>query len=194
MPSPVLVLASGSPRRSDLLAAAGFAFEIVVPSVDETPFPDETPGAHVRRLAEAKARAVAAGRPDAVVLGADTIVVIDSRILGKPRDEADAAQMLRDLSGRTHEVVTGVALLSADVADVRVAVTRVTFNVLSEVEIREYVASREPLDKAGAYAIQGLASRFVEAVEGSYSNVVGLPVALVYRMLPAVCLGQRHGP
>jgi nucleoside triphosphate pyrophosphatase len=138
----------------------------------------------VRRVAEAKARAGAAVRPGTTVLAADTVVVISNRILGKPTDRASAQEMLRTLSGREHEVLTAVALIAPPSRKplVEVARTRVRFASLSEAEIGWYVASGEPMDKAGAYAIQGLASRFVERIEGSYSNVVGLPVSLVYRM------------
>lgn len=181
--SPPIILASASPRRQDLLKAAGIVFDVMAADVDESPQPGETPEAHVRRLAEEKARAVSAQRDGATVLGADTVVVVDGELLGKPRDSEDAAAMLRKLRGKTHEVVTGVALLSRDRRDVRVARTRVTFGALTDEEIGWYVASGEPMDKAGGYAIQGLASRFVVAIDGSYSNVVGLPVALVYRML-----------
>ncbi len=178
-----LVLASGSPRRAELLTAAGVAFEAISTGVDETPFDGESAEAHVRRLAEAKARAAAIRRPHAVVIGADTVVVVAGRMLGKPRDEAEAGAMLRALSGREHYVVTGVALVDDGVARVEVDTTRVRFAPLTDEDIEWYVASGEPMDKAGAYAIQGLASRFVESIGGSYSNVVGLPVALVWRML-----------
>lgn len=177
-----LVLASASPRRSELLRAAGIAFEALAVDIDETPLADERPEAHVRRLAEQKARTAYARRPDAAVLGADTTVVVDDRILGKPRDADDAAAMLRLLSGREHQVLTAVCVITA-AAVVEVACTRVWFSTLSDQEIAWYVASGEPMDKAGAYAIQGLASRFVTRIEGSYSNVVGLPVDLVYRLL-----------
>jgi septum formation protein len=179
----MLILASASPRRAELLRAAGIEFETLPVDIDETALPDETPEALVRRLAEEKARAASARRPGAVVLGADTVVVIGGRILGKPRDEADAAAMLRMLSGREHQVLTGVAVTTSAVARSAVDVTIVQFATLTEEEIAGYVLSREPMDKAGAYAIQGLASRFVDRIEGSYSNVVGLPVALVYRLL-----------
>jgi septum formation protein len=178
-----LLLASQSPRRADLLRAAGISFEILAVSVDETPLPAETPDAHVRRLAEAKARVAATQRPDATILGADTIVVVDGQILVKPSDTEDATAMLRRLAGRAHEVLTGVAIVQAGRATIDVASTRVWFLPLSDAEIGWYVATGEPSDKAGAYAIQGLGSRFVERIEGSYSNVVGLPVALVWRLL-----------
>lgn len=175
-----LVLASASPRRAELLRAAGFDFDIVTADVDEALRPGEGAEAYVTRLAEAKARAVldrAAGRP---VLGADTVVVCGEEILGKPADAGDAKRMLRMLSGRTHAVMTGVCLLHGPVCDVTFAVTAVELAALSEAEIDWYVASGEPSDKAGGYAIQGLASRFVTVISGSYTNVVGLPVAAVY--------------
>ncbi|MGE0041885.1 MAG: nucleoside triphosphate pyrophosphatase [Vicinamibacterales bacterium] len=179
----MIVLASQSPRRAALLTAAGYAFEMLPSDVDETVLPGETPEAHVARLAETKARAGLARRPDAVVLGADTVVVLDGRILGKPADDDEARGVLAALSGRAHEVLTGVAV--ADGAGVRGAVarTQVWFATLSPAEVAAYVASGEHRDKAGAYGIQGRASCFVERIDGSYSNVVGLPVALVYRLL-----------
>lgn len=178
-----LILASASPRRAELLRAAGFQFEVMPADVDEQPWPDEAADPYVRRVALDKARVVALAAPDGIVLAADTSVVVDGAILGKPSDPADAARMLRRLSGRTHEVLTGVAMLGPAGTRVESSFSHVRFNALSEAEIAWYVASGEPADKAGAYAIQGLGSRFVEEVDGSYSNVVGLPVALVYRML-----------
>jgi septum formation protein len=179
-----LILASASPRRADLLRSAGFAFEVRSPSVDETVLPGEDAHAHVTRLATAKADAAAATTdPGEVVLAADTVVVVDGCILGKPRDEADAAAMLRRISGRAHEVVTGVCLRQGGRSAVAVERTVVHFSPLTEEDLAWYVASGEPRDKAGAYGIQGLASRFVERIEGSYGNVVGLPVALVVRLL-----------
>ncbi len=178
----MLVLASQSPRRSDILRQAGIPFTVRVADVDESVLPGESPRAYVRRLAEAKARAVRAA-PEETVLGADTTVVIDGEILAKPVDAADARRMLALLSGRRHEVLTGICLLRAGDAVCDCATTEVVFAPLSEREIAEYVASGEPMDKAGAYAIQGLASKFVERIEGDYFNVMGLPVALVYRRL-----------
>jgi septum formation protein len=179
-----LVLASGSPRRAELLRAAGIEFDVLVPNVDELLDPEETTDGFVRRLAQVKAEAVvplAAGRP---VLGADTVVVIDNTVLGKPVDEGDARRMLRLLTGREHIVVTAVCLVNPAAEsrriNVGVARTAVELAPLDDAEIDWYVRSGEPRDKAGAYAIQGLASRFVTRIEGSYSNVVGLPVALVY--------------
>jgi nucleoside triphosphate pyrophosphatase len=182
----MLILASASPRRAELLRAAGIAFETLAMDIDESALPGESPEAHVRRLAEAKAGAAAAVRPSATVLGADTVVVVDDHILGKPRSAADAAAMLRRLSGREHLVLTGVAVVRPAGTAVEIERTRVWFSALTDEEIRAYIASGEPMDKAGAYAIQGLASRFVARIEGSYTNVVGLPVALVYRLLTTV--------
>ncbi|HEX5107810.1 MAG TPA: Maf family protein [Vicinamibacterales bacterium] len=187
---PTLVLASASPRRADLLRAAGIAFDVRVSEVDESPHPDESPEEYVRRIAEVKARAVIAAGERRAILSADTVVVNGGRALGKPRDAADARHMLESLSGRTHIVLTAVCVVS-DAAEpssltraivCRVESTTVEFDVLRPHELDWYVASGEPMGKAGAYAIQGLASRFVRRIEGSYSNVVGLPVALVYRM------------
>lgn len=188
-----LVLASASPRRADLLTSAGFAFDVVPADVDERVLAGEDPAAHVRRLALAKALAVAPFYPDRVVIGADTVVVIDGLILGKPDGDEAAAVMLRRLSGRSHDVLTGVCLCHA--AAVRQAVERSTvrFAPLTEQEIASYVASGEPRDKAGAYAIQGLASRFVVSVEGSYSNVVGLPVSTIYGLLGDLGLPATRG-
>ena len=174
-----LVLASASPRRAELLRAAGIEFDVVAANVDESIRPGETPADHVRRLAEDKALRVQPQVNGRFVLGADTVVVVGDQILGKPADAADAARMLRLLSGRRHQVLTGVALIGKT-RHVGVAATTVEFAPLNDAEIAAYVTSGEPMDKAGAYAIQGLASRFVTAIEGSYSNVVGLPVALVY--------------
>jgi septum formation protein len=187
----MLVLASKSPRRLELLTAAGIPCEQVAVDVDESVDRVEPPGEHVRRLAREKADAGLALRPDALVLGADTIVLVGSQIMGKPRDDEDAIRMLRLLSGREHEVLTGLALISRRHAPVvEVARTRVWFNPLTEREIADYVAHGEPRDKAGAYGIQGLGSRFVDRIQGSYTNVVGLPVALVYRLLKGYPEGE----
>jgi septum formation protein len=184
----MLVLASASPRRQELLRNAGIPFIMQPADIDETPLSGELPRAYAERLAQEKALTVAHLRPTDTVLGADTIVVVDDAILGKPRDADDAARMLRMLSGRIHEVITGVCMVepvTGHDAQVKTAseITRVTFARISEEEILAYVASGEPMDKAGAYAIQGMASRWIPRVEGDYSNVVGLPVALVYGML-----------
>ena len=189
----MIVLASASPRRQELLRHAGISFTVQPAYIDETPLAGEAAGECAERLAREKALAVWRSRPQDSVLGADTIVVVDDAILGKPVNEEDAARMLRLLSGRVHRVITGVCLVSAvasgelraEVPSARTAseTTLVTVNELSEEEIRDYVATGEPMDKAGAYAIQGGASRWIPSIEGDYSNVVGLPVALVYRML-----------
>ena len=182
-PAGKIVLASRSPRRAELLTAAGISYEVLAADIDETPGPNETPAAYVERLAIAKARAVLALRPGARVLGADTTVTIDGEILGKPLDGDDAARMLRKLSGRPHEVHTGVAVVSSAGVRSDVETTRVWFEVMTDEDISWYVATGEPMDRAGAYAIQGLASRFIPRIEGSYSNVVGLPVAMVSSIL-----------
>jgi septum formation protein len=175
----MLVLASQSPRRSEILRQAGISFTVRAVPVDETPIPGERPEDYVQRLAEAKARAVES-TPDEVVLGADTTVVIDGEMLGKPADEADARRMLEKLEGRRHLVMTGICLKRGDEAVRDWAETKVWFASMSAAEIEEYVASGEPMDKAGAYAIQGLGSKYVEKIEGGYTNVMGLPIALVY--------------
>jgi septum formation protein len=225
----MLILASASPRRSELLTQAGFSFVVHPAHIPEDPYPNEDPISYVTRLARKKAQAVyseitsipAAGKVflpvsgrnvnsmkgtgfspyveapkeggalapegplwlDLTVLGADTTVTLDNQILGKPEDPADAARMLRLLSGRTHQVITGVAIVTAKGAQVAAEVTTVRFLTLSENEITGYVATGEPMDKAGAYAIQGRAARWIPRVEGCYFNVVGLPIALVSTLL-----------
>jgi septum formation protein len=180
-----IILASASPRRAELLRAAGIECDVIPADIDERALPSETPDAYVRRIAEAKARALVGRVEGRVVLAADTTVVIDSEMLGKPLDDQDAKRMLRLLSGRCHEVITGVAVLVRTEMMTMVASTSVEFAELTDDEIDWYVATGEPRDKAGAYAIQGYASRFITRVNGSYSNVVGLPIALVYEMLKA---------
>jgi septum formation protein len=179
-----LILASGSPRRSEILRAVGWPFEAVPADVDETPRAGEPPAEFVRRLAREKAAAVAATRLFGLVLGADTTVVVGGESLGKPRDEEDARRMLRLLSGRTHEVLTGVALVRAESGRTAVHMerTRVRFAEMTDDEISWHVATGDVLDKAGAYAVQGRAALFIEGVEGDYWNVVGLPVRLVYEL------------
>jgi septum formation protein len=169
-----------------LLTAAGISFDVLAADVDESSRPGETPQVYVERLALEKALAIAAVRTDALVIGADTTVVVDGRALGKPRDPADAVGMLRRLNGRSHDVLTGVAVAGPQGIKSAVERTRVWFDPMTDEDIDRYVASGEPLDKAGAYAIQGLASRYIPRIEGSYTNVVGLPVALVVRLIADV--------
>jgi nucleoside triphosphate pyrophosphatase len=166
-----LILASASPRRAELLTAAGFEFDVIPADVDETPIPGEDPMQYALRVS------------GAVVLAADTVVVADGEILGKPGDSADARRMLRLLAGRAHDVHTGVVVHQGTAERAEVVTTRVWFHALDESEIAWYVESGEPDGKAGAYAIQGRAARFIERIDGSWSNVVGLPVATVYRLL-----------
>ena len=180
---PPFVLASASPRRVELLTRAGYSFDVVPPDVDERREPDELPRDYVTRLALSKAASISAERPGRIVIGADTTVVLNGTIFGKPRDPEDAARMLRSLSGRAHDVLTGVAVRcdAANLCDIETTV--VTLAELDEAAIAWYVGTGEPSDKAGAYGVQGIAARFVTRVEGSYSNVVGLPLALVDRLL-----------
>jgi septum formation protein len=195
----MLILASASPRRRDLLAQVGYRFEVRPAHIPEDPLPGEDPIAYVTRLAREKAEAVfremATSSPPAekecldgkfsslVVLGADTTVTLDNAILGKPQDAADAARILRLLSGRTHRVITGVALATEEGTEVAAEATAVKFLTLSDEEISTYVASGEPMDKAGAYGIQGHAARWIPRIEGCYFNVMGLPLALVCSLL-----------
>lgn len=186
-----LILASASPRRRELLAQAGFTFEVHPAHVNEDPRPGEDPIGYVVRLAREKAESVFAEissvgpASSQVVLGADTTVTLDGQILAKPADAADAARMLRMLSGRTHRVVTGVAVATASHTEVAAEVTGVQFLTLSDEEIAAYIATGEPMDKAGAYGIQGYAAKWIPRVQGCYFNVVGLPLALVATMLEA---------
>jgi septum formation protein len=172
----VIVLASSSPRRRELLALLDVEFEVVVPDVDETPRSGEAAAELVARLAVDKARAIAAERPDAVVIGADTAIDLDGEILGKPVDVADARRMLQALGGRTHAVHTGVAVVGDGPPRTAVTSTAVTFARLTAADIERYVATGEPLDKAGAYALQGAGGRLVVSVAGSVSGVLGLPL------------------
>ena len=175
------ILASASPRRAELLAKAGIEFDRCPADIDESMLSGESPHEYVRRLAETKARA--AWRPGTRSLGADTIVVLGGNVLGKPRDELDAKRMLQRLSGQCHSVLTGVAVFGGEAVESTCEETRVWFRTLSDREINDYVARGEPLDKAGAYGIQGEAGRFVDRIDGSYSNVVGLPVEVAVAML-----------
>jgi septum formation protein len=184
-----LILASASPRRRELLAQAGFVFDVIAADIPELSKPGEDPIRFVTRLAREKAEAVADRHslpPGALILGADTIVLVDGEVLGKPKDAADAARMLRLLSGRTHQVITGVCLLRGRERQRAAEVTFVRFNTLSDAEIDDYIATGEPMDKAGAYAIQGRAGRWIPRIHGCYFNVVGLPLALVTSMIEAM--------
>lgn len=190
-----LVLASASPRRRELLAQAGFSFEVNPAHVNEDVRQDEDPLAYVVRLARDKAQAVYQQLDDveAVVLGADTTVTLDGHILAKPEDEADAARMLRQLSGRTHSVITGVAIATKLGTEVAAEVTGVQFLTLTDEEIAAYIATGEPMDKAGAYGIQGYAAKWIPRVAGCYFNVVGLPLALASTMLEGVGVRSSAG-
>ena len=188
-----LVLASGSPRRRRYLEQLGATFTIRPAQIDETPRADEAPAAYVRRLARAKARA--SGQADTLVLAADTVVACDGALLGKPSDDAEAAQMLRRLAARTHEVLTAIAVFDVARNELQdhVERTRVRFGPLSDRDIAWYVATGEPHDKAGAYGIQGRGALFIEAIEGNYSNVVGLPLPATRRLLAAAGLELAGG-
>lgn len=180
-----IILASASPRRAELLRQLGLSFDTLPVDIDETPDPDEGPGDYVRRLAREKAQAgyQRSGRSDLLVLGSDTTVVLDNRILGKPDSDADARRMLQSLSGREHQVMTGVALATRHGVEARVSVTDVRFRALDPREIDAYCATGEPMDKAGAYGIQGRGGVFVTAISGSYSAVVGLPLDITAGLL-----------
>ncbi|HMO80505.1 MAG TPA: Maf family protein [Pyrinomonadaceae bacterium] len=180
---PQLVLASASPRRAEILAAVGWPFVKDVPEIDESELPDESPDEYVVRLAKAKASVIGSKRPAELILGADTTVVVEGRIIGKPADAPEAAEMLRLLSGRWHSVLTGIAVARGDSLEVGVQSTRVKFSELSEAEIDFLIRYGEPLDKAGAYAVQAQAALFIESIEGDYWNVVGLPVNLLYETI-----------
>ncbi len=179
-----LILASRSPRRAEILRAVGWSFSVVAANVDETRGETEDALTYVRRLAQVKAQFVAERLSSGLVLGADTIVLVDGQILGQPRDVEDARRMLKLLNGKWHEVLTGVALVRAE--ENRFAfdheITRVRFGAMSAAEIDWYLATAEPMDKAGAYAVQGRAALFIEEIQGDYFNVVGLPVRLVYEL------------
>lgn len=182
---PKLVLASASPRRAEILRNVGWPFEALAANIDESRQEDEDARAYVERVARSKAENVRLRLPGATVVGADTVVVVDGEILGKPRDQEDAGRMLRLLQGRGHDVLTGVTVFNGDAGQPRVAheLTEVSFAEMNDDEISWYVATGEPLDKAGAYAIQGLGARFIKGIKGDYSNVVGLPVRLLYELI-----------
>lgn len=186
----MLILASASPRRHELLTQAGLAFTAEAADLNEDLLPNEAAAAYVQRLAEEKAQAVwnahrasDTSEDPLVVLGADTCVVVEGQILGKPTDSADARRMLELLSGRTHAVLTGIAAITAEKTVRDLDITQVTFNVITDSEIGRYIASGEPLDKAGAYAIQGYAARWIPRIEGCYFNVMGLPIARTITLL-----------
>ncbi len=183
-----IILASGSPRRKELLSNLGYRFEIIVPDLDETPLPGEIPAEHVLRLSLAKAELIAKDHPADLVIGADTIVVLDDTILGKPSSPDEAVSMLKFLSGRSHVVYTGLSLVIKDdrISISKYDATRVVFNNLDDKAIREYVASGEPLDKAGAYGIQGMGSFLVNHYEGEFDTVIGFPTELFKRMYEEV--------
>ncbi len=187
MSAPRIVLASSSPRRRELLTMIGIAHEVIPADLDESYLPGETPLVHAERLARSKAEAVLRVAPDAIVIGADTIVVIDDEILGKPRDEAHAAAMLRQLSGRTHEVLTAVAVARGRRVETGVEVVPVSFRALRDDEIESYIATREPMDKAGAYGIQGYGSTIVRRINGDFFAVMGLSLVRLVTLL------ARHG-
>ena len=180
---PKLVLASGSPRRAEILRSVGWDFAKDVPDVDESQLNGEPPEDYVVRLAALKARAVAASHPSEIVLGADTTVVIDGQVVGKPVDIEDARRMIDMLKGNSHDVLTGVAVVRDGSMSTGLQRTRVDFSRMSETEVNFLVEKGDPLDKAGAYAVQAQAALFIEGIEGDYWNVVGLPISLVYRMV-----------
>ena len=184
IPKDKLILASGSPRRKEILTAVNWPFEAVAANIDESRRDSEEALTYVKRLAETKARAVATRFSSGLVLGADTVVVVDGEILGQPREPNEARRMLKLLSGKWHEVLTGVFLMRAPNGQAVIdhEITRVRFAELSAAEIDWYVATGEPLDKAGAYAIQGQAGLFIKEIEGDYFNIVGLPIRLVYEL------------
>lgn len=183
---PKIILASGSPRRAEIMNSVGWEFSKAVPDIDESERPGESPADYVRRLAAEKADAVSHAYSGEIILAADTTVVIDDTIVGKPVDEDDAYRMLKLLSGNWHEVLTGVAIAWDGEVDVGLQRTRVKFAPMTHDEIRFLVEKGDPLDKAGAYAVQAQAALFIEGIEGDYWNVVGLPVNLVYEMVRKV--------
>jgi septum formation protein len=188
---PKLILASGSPRRSEILSAVGWEFEKDVPEIDEAILNGESPEEYVLRLARSKAAAVAERHPGRMVLGADTTVVIDGEIIGKPVDMADAERMIRMLSGNWHDVLTGIAVAANGKTVDDIQRTRVKFAPMNDEEIRFLVEKGDPLDKAGAYAVQAQAALFIEGIEGDYWNVVGLPVRLVYTLVSRFAKEQK---
>jgi len=195
--APRIVLASQSPRRAELIGRLGLEFDTIPADIDEAPFAGEAPDAHAERLAREKAQAVAASHPDALVVGSDTIVVIDGDILGKPRDRGQAVEMLLRLAGREHEVCTGIAVVHGGRVESGVERVRVRFRALDRRACEEYVATGEPMDKAGAYGIQGFGSAIVEGVDGDYFAVMGLPVVHMLKLIERLgwryAFGALHG-
>jgi len=186
------ILASSSPRRAEILTAVGWLFTSVTAGIDETRRPQEQPVEYVQRLAKEKAEAVASSLESGLVLGADTTVVVEETLLGQPHDQDDARRMLRLLSGKWHEVLTGVAILRVSgESKVDYETTRVRFAEMSEKEIDWYISTGEPKGKAGAYAVQGAAALFIEEIQGDYFNIVGLPIRLVFEMVKAMCKPQQ---
>jgi septum formation protein len=180
---PELILASGSPRRAEILTSVGWPFKKIVPSIDESELPGENPEEYVKRLAKEKAEAISIDHPSETILGADTTVVIDKQIIGKPKDKEDARRMISLLSGNWHEVLTGVAIVRNGSTSVGIQKTRVKFSDMTDREIKYLVECGDPLDKAGGYAVQAQAALFIEGIEGDYWNVVGLPINLVYSLV-----------
>lgn len=178
-----LILASASPRRQELLEKCGVPFTVDVADIDETMNEENDLALEVQELAYQKAKTVLARHQDAIVIGSDTIVTLDHKVLGKPKDKEDAIEMLKELSGKTHEVITGLAIISSKKEFKTVSKSFVTFEVLTEEEILRYVETNEPMDKAGAYAIQGIASRYISSIQGDYYAIMGLPVSIVYEEL-----------
>lgn len=189
---PKMILASGSPRRAEIMNSVGWEFEKDVPDIDESEAPNESPEDYVLRLARTKAEKIAAAHPGSIVLGADTTVVIQDQILGKPLDLDDARRMIGILAGKWHEVLTAVAVVSAGKTSTGLQRTRVKFAPMTDDEINFLAENGDPLDKAGAYAVQAQAALFIEAIDGDYWNVVGLPISLVYRLvMPAGAAAGR---
>lgn len=178
-----IILASQSPRRKELLEKTGYTFEIEAADIDETIDQSNTLTEEIKRLSHCKAEHVLQHHPDSLVIGSDTIVTIDGRILGKPADKEDALRMLRSLSGRTHQVITGLCMISCQKEYLDVSISDVTFAEMTEDEIEKYVNTGEPMDKAGAYAIQGIASRYITGISGDYYAIMGLPLCMVYEEL-----------
>ncbi len=180
-----LILASGSPRRKELLALLNIPFEVVVSNFDERIDQDKKLEDEIKRLSFGKAKSVFDKNEDAVVIGADTIVTIDNKVLGKPKDQEDAKRMLTLLSNNVHTVITGVTIMSKDKTETFASSSKVYFDQLTDNEIKEYILTKEPMDKAGAYAIQGIGSKFIKKIEGDYYSIVGLPINQIYQKLRA---------